>query len=138
MTIAEPPKRAAIRTAPEGLPELTLGWQILGWTREYLLQPDGPNAGEPWVFTDEQARFVLWFYAIDQRGRFVYPYAMLRRMKGWVKDPMAAALCCVEFVGPCRFGGFNRSCEPVGVRHPSAWVQFAAVSREQTRNTMTL
>lgn len=28
------------------LPRRTLGWQILGWTAEYLLQPDGPRAGE--------------------------------------------------------------------------------------------
>src|SRR5690606_165704 len=28
--------------------------------------------------------------------------------------------------------------EPVGVSHPRAWVQVAAVSRDQTKNTMTM
>jgi hypothetical protein len=125
------------RTLPEGLPELTLGWQILGWTADYLRQPDGPDAGEPWKFTPEQARFVLHWYAIDRAGRFTYRYGMLRRMKGWGKDPLAAALCCVEFVGPCRFAGWNGE-EPVAEPHPAAWVQTAAVSKDQTRNTMTL
>ena len=119
------------------LPELTLGWQILGWTAEYLLQPDGPDAGEPWKFTDEQARLLLWWYEIDDHGLFTERYGMLRRMKGWGKDPFAAALCSVEFVGPCRFGGWRGS-EPLAIPHSAAWVQAAAVSKDQTRNTMTL
>ncbi len=119
------------------LPRLTLGWQILGWTAEYLLQPDGPKAGEPWKFTNEQARLVLWWYEIDRQGRFTERYGMLRRMKGWGKDPFAAALCSVEFVGPCRFGGWNGK-EPFAIPHSAAWVQTAAVSKDQTRNTMTL
>jgi len=119
------------------LPKHTLGWQILGWTAEYLLQPDGPQAGEPWRFTPEQARFVLWWYAIDERGRFVYRSGMLRRMKGWGKDPLAAAICCAEFVGPCRFERWENE-EPIAVPHYSAWIQAAAVSREQTRNLMLI
>lgn len=126
-----------VRTLPEGLPEHTLGWQVLGWTADYLQQPDGPDAGEPWEFTPEQARFVLWWYAVDRTGRFVYRYGMLRRMKGWGKDPVAAALSCVEFVGPCRFSHWAEG-QPVAVPHAAAWVQIAAVSKDQTRNTMTL
>src|SRR5690606_40001477 len=34
----------------------TLGWPILEWVTEYVLQPDGPQAGEPFTFTDEQVR----------------------------------------------------------------------------------
>lgn len=120
------------------LPPRTLGWAIEEWTSEYLRQPDGPEAGEPWRFTDEQMRFLLWWYALDERGRFVFRRGMLRRMKGWGKDPFAAALCCVEFVGPCRFGGWSSSGEPIAVDHPAAWVQTAAVSKDQTRNTTSL
>jgi phage terminase large subunit-like protein len=119
------------------LPKRTLGWNILGWTAEYLLQPDGPQAGEPWKFTPEQARFVLWWYAIDKRGRFVYRSGMYRRMKGHGKDPLGAALCCVEFVGPCRFDHWEDK-EPIAGPHYAAWIQTAAVSRDQTRNTLTL
>lgn len=112
---------------------------MLGWTADYLIQPDGPDAGEPWRYTDEQARFILWWYAIDpDTGRFIYRTGTLRRMKGWGKDPVLASVACVEFVGPCRLGGWTDDDQPVAVPHPAAWVQVAAVAREQTKNTMTL
>lgn len=126
-----------VRTLPEGIPEHTLGWHALGWSAEYLQQPDGPEAGEPWRFTPEQARFVLFWYAIDRSGRFLYRNGMLRRMKGHGKDPLGAALSCIEFLGPCRFAGWENG-EPLAAPHSAAWVQIAAVSKEQTRNTMTL
>lgn len=116
---------------------MTLGWPILGWTRDYLQQPDGPQYQEPWVYTDEQARFILNWFGIDAEGDWLYRYAMLRRMKGWGKDPVGATICGVEFVGPCRFGGWDHG-EPIATPNPAAWIQTAAVSKEQTRNTMTL
>lgn len=120
------------------LPERTLGWEVLAWTAEYLRQPDGPDAGRPWRYTPEQARFILWWFAIDDAGRFVYRYGMLRRVKGWGKDPVGATLCAVEFVGPCRFAGWTADGDPVAAPHPAAWVLTAAVAKDQTRNTMTL
>ena len=120
------------------VPERTLGWDVLGWTAEYLLQPDGPDAGSRWNFTPEQTRFVLWWYALDATGRFLYRNGVLRRMKGWGKDPVGAALCAVEFVGPARFGGWEEDGSPIAQPHYSAWVQTAAVAKDQTRNTMTL
>lgn len=44
----------------------------------------------------------------------------------------------MELLGPCRFGGWAPDGEPIAVPHPSPWVQIAAVSQDQTRNTMTL
>lgn len=120
------------------LPERTLGWEVLAWSAEYLRQPDGPEAGSPWRYTPEQARFLLWWLAIDEAGRWLYRNAMLRRVKGWGKDPVGATLCATEFVGPCRFAGWNANGEPVAMPHPAAWVLTAAVSLDQTRNTMTL
>jgi hypothetical protein len=61
------------------LPEKTLGWEVLGWVAEWLTFTDG----RPWTATNEQARFILWFYAIDHRGKFSYRKAVLQRMKGW-------------------------------------------------------
>jgi hypothetical protein len=116
------------------LPERTLGWQIAGWCAEYL---NAENGG-PWKFTREQLRFVLWWYAMDETGRFVYRKGVLQRLKGWGKDPLLAVICLVEFVGPSRFSHWDAASNPVGVPHPQAWVQIAAVSRDQTRNTMTL
>lgn len=127
-----------IRLRPDGLPKLTLGWEALAWCSEYLRQPDGPDAGEPWNYTDEQARFVLWWLAVDEIGRFIYRRGMLRRLKGWGKDPVGAALCALELCGPCRFSGFNAAGDPVAIEHPSPWVITAAVSLDQTKNTMRL
>lgn len=128
----------AVHIGPEGPPERSLGWQAMQWASEYLLQPDGPLAGSPWRFTREQARFIAWWYATEEDGRFLYRYGVLRRMKGWGKDPFAAVLSCIEFLGPCRFGGEWSGSDPIGVSHPNAWVQIAAVTKDQTRNTMTL
>lgn len=130
--------RGAVCTGPQGLPALTLGWQVLEWTIDYLLQPDGPDAGQPWRYTAEQVRILLWWYAVDPLGRFVYRRAVLRRSKGWGKDPFCAALACVEFIGPCRFDYFDRDGQPVAKPHTAAWVQLAAVNQQQTRNTMGL
>jgi hypothetical protein len=121
-----------------GLPAKTLGFQVIDWTEAYLRQPDGPNAGQPWAFTDEQARFILHWYAVDRSGRFVFRRGMLRRMKGWGKDPVGATICAVELCGPCRFDGFDADGEPVAIPHTSPWVITAAVSLDQTKNTMRL
>lgn len=120
------------------LPKHTLGWQILGWTADYLQHPDGPKVGEPWRFSDEQARLLLWWFAVDKRGEFVYRSGLLRRMKGWGKDPFGTAICCVELVGPSRFSHWGEDGQPVGQAHPAAWILVAAVARDQTRTTMTL
>jgi len=116
------------------LPEHTLGWQIAGWAAEWLLG----NDGKPWKFTAEQLRFVLWWYAMDEHGEFIYRTGVLQRMKGWGKDPLLAVLCMVELVGPCRFGGWQPDGTPLGVPHPQAYVQISAVNLAQTNNTMDL
>lgn len=116
------------------LPERTLGWEIAGWCAEYLRAEDGG----PWRFTPEQLRFILHWYAVDETGRFINRKGVLQRLKGWGKDPLAGVMCLVEFVGPSRFSHFDEKGNPVGMAHPQAWVQIAAVSRDQTRNTMTL
>lgn len=119
------------------LPEHTLGWEVLGWCAKWLRQPDGPDSGQAWKFTPEQARFILWWFAVDERGRWVYDYAHLRRSKGWGKDPIAAVLAAVELAGPARFSHFEGG-KPVGKPTSAPWVQVAAVSKDQTRNTMKL
>lgn len=57
----------------------TLGWHIAGWCHEYLHGADG----QPWVFTPEQFRFLLWWYAFDDDGIFIYRRGVLQRLKGW-------------------------------------------------------
>jgi hypothetical protein len=114
----------------------TLGWEVAAWCEDYLVQPDGDQAGEPFRFTREQLNFVLWFYAVDARGRFIYRRAVLRRSKGWGKSPFLGALALAELCGPVRFGGWDEDGDPVGVPHPMPWVVIAGVSEAQTENTM--
>src|SRR5690606_26823535 len=116
----------------------TLGWQVITWIEEMLRQPDGDDAGQPFRLTPEQLRLTLWFYAVDDRGRFVYRRAVFRRSKGHGKSPFLGALCLAELCGPVRFGGWDVNGEPVGVSHPMPWVNLAGVSETQTQNTMTV
>jgi hypothetical protein len=115
----------------------TLGWAVIDFVESYLLQPDGDQAGEPFRFTREQLNFVLWFYALDERGRFRYRRAVLRRSKGWGKSPFLGALCLAELLGPVRFVEWDAAGEPVAVRHPLPWVVVAGVSETQTENTLS-
>ncbi len=121
------------------LPEKTLGDQIVNWMYKYVIQPSGSRAGEPFLVTDEQYRFLLWWYAVDPvSGRFLYRNGLLRRLKGWGKDPLAAAMSLAELCGPVQFSHWDENRNPVGKPKPSAWIQIAAVSQDQTRNTFTL
>ena len=121
------------------LPAKTLGWEIAGWTHHYLLDPNSDQDNpKPWRFTNEQLRFILWWYAVDDAGDFVYRQGVLQRLKGWGKDPLLSVICLVELVGPSRFAGWNDDGSPKAKPHPSAWVQVAAVSRDQTKNTMRM
>lgn len=121
------------QTTPDGhwlLPEASIGWQAIGWACSKLQL----RRGEPWRFTLEQARFVLWWYALDERGRWLYDDGVLQRLKGWGKDPIAAVLSLIEALGPARFAGWDGD-TPSAVDVPEAWIQLAAVSLEQTKNT---
>lgn len=124
---------------PKGIPKLTLGWDILDWGSKMLANPDGIRQGDPWVYSNEQALFILWFYAVDENGKFIYRNAVLERPKGWGKSPLLAAICCTEFMGPTRFSHFNKiNGRPVGMAQPTPLVQIAAISDSQAENTYAL
>lgn len=127
-------------TLPVGLPELTLGYGVLTWMERELVVPSGPFAGSPFVATQQQALFLLWYYAVDKQGRWVFSRAVRRLAKGSGKTPFAAAMALAELLGPVRFGGFVHGvpggCVGVPVRLPL--VQVAATSEEQTGVTMRI
>lgn len=121
------------------LPEHSIGLDVIEWCEDNLCQPDGPNTGDPWRFTDEQLRLIMWIYAVNDEGKFLFNEIIIQRMKGWGKDPFCSAICAVELLGPARFSHFDQeSGSAVGRRHPSPWIQTAAVSKEQTQNTFLL
>jgi len=118
------------------LPEYTLGWGILAWCHVWLMHPteDGP-----WRFTPEQARFVLWWYETDKHGRRIHSKGVLQRIKGWGKDPFAAAIGMAELLGPVLFDRVDPKVRGgmVGKPRRTALVQVVGVTREQgVTNTM--
>lgn len=133
-------------TLPDHEPDplRTVGWSVILWAHTWLIQPDGEHAGEPWRFTDSQIHFLLWYYAVDEDGRWLYHRAAIRRSKGTGKSPYVAALSLCELVGPVRFAGFDRTDDSAGfeflVGKPVAmpWVQIAATAEAQTTNTMSM
>lgn len=118
------------------IPEHTLGWELAEFAARWL-KIDDEETGDfrPFTFSDEQLRFGLWFYAHDERGKFIYRRALLQRLKGWGKDPFAAALALFEAVGNCRLDYFDDEGSSHGRPCRNAYVQIAAVTMEQTRNT---
>jgi len=129
----------------------SLGWALLDWIQENLIVPDGPTAGDPLTFTDEQALFVARLYEVDPafvgpalrkrsmvNGRIIRR-AVLSRPKGWGKSPLVAALCLAEALAPVVLDGWDADGKPVGRPWTSlgfrAAVQIIAVSEDQTANT---
>lgn len=121
------------------LPDITLGWEVIEWCARWL-KIENPMTGEsgPFQFTSEQARAVLWGYAIDTDGRFLYRRFLFQRCKGHGKDPMVAALALFEAVGPCRLDYIDENGDVHGRPISDAYIQIAAVNLQQTRNTSDL
>lgn len=115
------------------LPEITLGWDFLAWCGYWLRG----KKRAPWAFTMEQARFLLWYYALDEAGQMFYHSAALQRLKGWGKDPIAATVAAGSLHAPIVFDHFDGD-RPIGRDEPDAWTQIVAVAESQTKNTMKL
>lgn len=129
-----------VATLPAGLPALTLGWGVIGHAAKYLRQPNGPRAGLPWEPTPSQARFTLWWYALDVDGRWLFHHGVRRLAKGSGKSPFAAVLALEELVGPVRLGYFDPAAPGGCVGKPvdMPLVQIAATAESQTANTMRM
>jgi hypothetical protein len=119
-------------------PPRSLALQVFNWCKRYIRQPDGPDAGGPWCFTPEQMLFLWYFYAVDERGRWLWTRAVLRRAKGWGKSPFMAAVAIAEFLGPVRYWRDDRNGWPIGRPVPLPLVQIAGFSIAQTNNTMSM
>jgi len=99
---------------------------------QHLPSPSDPS--KPFILTDEQARIVLRWYAVDEEGEFLHRRAELEMAKGWGKSPLAAAIALAEFVGPVVFDRWEND-EPIGRPWDYPVVEIAAVSEDQTDNT---
>src|SRR5690606_7212028 len=117
------------------LPEYTLGWEIAGWCAQWLRGLGDDE--ERFRFTKEQLRFILWWFAVDEDGAFIYRTGVLQRLKGWGKDPLLAVISLVELIGPSRFSHWEGG-QPVAKPCDNALVHAVAVSQDQTYNTMDM
>lgn len=120
----------------QGVP--SLGYEVLAWGETYLAQPDGELAGNAWQWRESQARFVAWWYAINEKGTFLFNRGQIVLPKGSGKSPLATALSCCELGGPVVFSHWDENGDPVGKPHPSPHISLAAVSYEQTSNMSSL
>lgn len=127
-------------TLPIGAPDLTLGWEAVKWARKYLRQPNGPRAGERFDFVPSQLRFVLWFYAVNESGDWLFRRAVRRLAKGSGKSPFAALIALVELCAPVRLDHFGPDAPGGCVGRPVSmpWVVIAATTEAQTENTMRM
>lgn len=140
MTTATGSPADRIVTLPEGLPDLTLGYEAARWAETNLIQPNGPKAGRPFRLTDGQLRFLVWWYAVDEDGRWLFNHGVRRRAKGSGKSPFAAVQALLEFCGPVRLHDFDpdRPGGCVGRAVDMPLVQIAATAESQTANTMRM
>ena len=125
-----------LATLPDTPPRLTIGWDVIRWCEAHMRSPMGD--GSRLRLTAEQARFVAWWFSVGEDGRWLYRRGVLRRAKGWGKDPLAAVLALAEMLGPCRFDGWDSAGRPVGGPVAQANVAVAAVSETATQNTTDL
>lgn len=134
------PPASRLATLPEGEPALTLGYEAAAWAHEWLIQPNGPRAGQPFRLTFDQFRFLAWWYALDEDGQWLFNHGVRRLAKGSGKSPFAAVLALIEFCGPVRLAGFDRRAPGGCVGQPvdMPWVQIAATAESQTANTMRM
>ncbi|CAN5837756.1 hypothetical protein BH24ACT5_BH24ACT5_04720 [soil metagenome] len=119
---------------------MTLGFEAVRWAERWLIQPNGPRAGKPFRFTADQLTFVLWWYAMDDQGDWLFNHGVRRLAKGSGKSPSAAVLALIEFCAPVRLAKKDSralgGCRGRPVDLP--WVQIAATAESQTLNTMRM
>ena len=113
-----------------------LGYAVADWIEARCAIPDREFAGNPFLLTDEQLRFVLNFYRlVPETGKFYYERGgQLVRPQKWGKGPIAAALVCAEAQGPVLFDGWDANGEPVGKPWSTPVIQVTAASEDQTEN----
>lgn len=143
------------------LPERPL-YVALAWVEAHCVVPDGFERGRPFTLTPEQGAFLANHYDVRADAElgqlapaFTYRRSQLVRSQKWGKSPLAAAMICLEAVGPALFAGwadggetwdcrdYGCGCgwiytyepsEPMGRPWPTPLIQVTATSEEQTDN----
>lgn len=130
--------------APEPGAVPTLGWEVKDFIEKHCVIPDGTHAGEPFILSEPQLRFVLGMYELhedamvdlDKPGMaFIYDRgAQIVAPQKYGKGPLAAAIIIAEAYGPVLFDGWDATGQPVGRPWSTPLIQVTAVSEDQTDN----
>lgn len=124
----------------------TLGFLVADFIEAKCVIPDRDQAGEPFILTDEQCRFLLWYYRLrpgavfdQEREAWRQPFffnrgGQLVRPQKWGKGPFAGAIVCAEAEGPVVFDGWDANGQPVGRPWSTPLIQITALSEDQTGN----
>lgn len=118
----------------------SLGPGLIDWAEWRTDEPGLTDylTGRPWRFTPGQKRFLIMWYAFNDRGRFVYRSGVKRGAKGTGKDPFGGALCDIELAGPSQLCFDEDSQSWSGQRHLMPLVQIAANSEDQAKDTLRI
>lgn len=72
----------AFVAAVAAAPRLTLGFAAAYWAIKYLIQPNGPKAGQRYMPTMRQMLFWLHWYGVNEDGTWIYHHGVRRLAKG--------------------------------------------------------
>jgi len=118
----------------------SLGPQLIDWAENRTDEPGliDYQTGNDWRFTPGQKRFLVLWYWLDEQNRWVFRSGVKRGAKGTGKDPMAAAWCNIELMGPCRPAGRDSEGRPYGEPHTLPLVQIASNSEAQSKDVLRI
>ena len=124
----------------EALIASSLGPALIDWAEWRTDEPGLTDylTGEHWRFTPGQQRFLILWYAYDERGRWLYRSGVKRGAKGTGKDPFGAALCDIELVGKSQLVLNDNTGEFEGMRHAMPLVQIASNSEAQSKDMLRI
>jgi hypothetical protein len=118
----------------------SLGPDLIRWAEGNSDEPGLTDylSGKPWRFTAGQKRFIILWYAFDERGRWLYRSGAKRGAKGTGKDPFGAALCNIELVGKSQLVMNEDTGRYGGMRHMMPLVQIMSNSEAQSKDMLRI
>lgn len=127
----EPILIGPVWTADVPGPRETLGYQIIEWAYDHLCMANG----DPLTLVGSQIRRLLHFYAVRPDGTPRHREWFFLGHRGSAKSWFGMIVAGIELIGPCRFGGWSATGEPIAIPNPTPWVQVIGTGEEQTKNS---
>lgn len=126
--------------AKAALIDSSLGPDLIAWAEGRTDEPGLTDylTGRDWRFTAGQKRFLILWYAFDERGRWLYRSGLKRGAKGTGKDPFGAAMCDIELIGRSQLIWDEEQDKFIGIRHLLPLVQIAANSEAQAKDMLRI